>query len=294
MGDIDGSSSAAQSAQSNETTHKKRAGFFGRLFSAKSVDGDALTSAPRSQSSAPNLGLANLRRLRVEDVAIPKAEIIAVPDTMTKSELVDTFRSSTMTRLPVFSGTLDTPVGMVHLKDFALSHGFETEDHDFNLTQTLRPVLFVPPSMPLSVLLTKMQTERSHMALVIDEYGGVDGLVTIEDLLEQVVGEIEDEHDIEEADLWSEEKPGQFLLLAKTPLDDFAEETGIDLIAHDDIDAEEVDTIGGLLFMLAGRVPVRGEVVSHPNGSEFEIVDADPRRVKRVRLRLASVVKAAE
>ena len=148
--------------------------------------------------------------------------------------------------------------------------------------------------MPLSVLLTKMQTERSHMALVIDEYGGVDGLVTIEDLLEQVVGEIEDEHDIEEADLWSEEKPGQFLLLAKTPLDDFAEETGIDLIAHDDIDAEEVDTVGGLLFMLSGRVPVRGEVVSHPNGSEFEIVDADPRRVKRIRLRLASVVKAAE
>ncbi|MGB0570239.1 MAG: CBS domain-containing protein, partial [Paracoccaceae bacterium] len=166
MGDIDGSSSAAQSAQSNETTHKKRTGFFGRLFSPKSADGDALTSTPHSQSSAPKLGLANLRRLRVEDVAIPKAEIIAVPDTMTKSELVDIFRSSTMTRLPVFSGTLDTPVGMVHLKDFALSHGFETEDHDFNLTQTLRPVLFVPPSMSLSVLLTKMQTERSHMALV--------------------------------------------------------------------------------------------------------------------------------
>lgn len=294
MGDIDGSSSAAQSAQSNKTTHKKRTGFFGRLFFAKSTAGDELTTAPQSQSSAPKLGLANLRRLRVEDVAIPKAEIIAVPDTMTKTGLVDTFRSSTMTRLPVFAGTLDTPVGMVHLKDFALSHGFATEDHDFDLSQTLRPVLFVPPSMPLSVLLTKMQTERSHMALVIDEYGGVDGLVTIEDLLEQVVGEIEDEHDIEEADLWSEEKPGQFLLLAKTPLDDFAKETGIDLVAHDEIDAEEVGTVGGLLFMLSGRVPVRGEVVSHPNGAEFEIVDADPRRVKRIRLRLASVVKAAE
>lgn len=132
------------------------------------------------------------------------------------------------------------------------------------------------------------------MALVIDEYGGVDGLVTIEDLLEQVVGEIEDEHDIEEADSWSEEKSGQYLLLAKTPLVDFAEETGIDLVSHDDVDAEEVDTIGGLVFMLAGRVPVRGEVVSHPTGAEFEIVDADPRRVKRIRLRLASVVKAAE
>lgn len=132
------------------------------------------------------------------------------------------------------------------------------------------------------------------MALVIDEYGGVDGLVTIEDLLEQVVGEIEDEHDIEEADSWSEEKTGQYLLLAKTTLVDFAEETGIDLVSHDDIDAEEVDTIGGLVFMLAGRVPVRGEVVSHPTGAEFEIVDADPRRVKRIRLRLASVVKAAE
>lgn len=294
MGDIDGSSRAAQSAQSDETNQKKRTGFFGRLFSTKTLAEDEFSPAPQSQSIAPKLGLANLRSLRVEDVAIPKAEIIAVPDTMSKAELVDIFRSSTMTRLPVFSGTLDSPVGMVHLKDFALSHGFETEDHDFSLTQTLRPVLFVPPSMPLSVLLTKMQTERSHMALVIDEYGGVDGLVTIEDLLEQVVGEIEDEHDIEEADSWSEEKSGQYLLLAKTPLVDFAEETGIDLVSHDDVDAEEVDTIGGLVFMLAGRVPVRGEVVSHPTGAEFEIVDADPRRVKRIRLRLASVVKAAE
>ena len=230
------------------------------------------------------MGLANLRRLRVEDVAIPKAEIIAVPDTMTKSELVDTFRSSTMTRLPVFSGTLDTPVGMVHLKDFALSHGFETEDHDFNLTQTLRPVLFVPPSMPLSVLLTKMQTERSHMALVIDEYGGVDGLVTIEDLLEQVVVKSKT-NTTSKRPILERGKTRSVPIACQNALDDFAEETGIDLIAHDDIDAEEVDTVGGLLFMLSGRVPVRGEVVSHPNGSEFEIVDADPRRVKRIRLR---------
>ena len=255
MGDIDGSSSAAQSAQSNETTHKKRTGFFGRLFSPKSADGDALTHAPHSQSSAPKLGLANLRRLRVEDVAIPKAEIIAVPDTMTKSELVDTFRSSTMTRLPVFSGTLDTPVGMVHLKDFALSHGFETEDHDFNLTQTLRPVLFVPPSMPLSVLLTKMQTERSHMALVIDEYGGVDGLVTIE-------GPIND---------------NSFLIEALTPIEDFNEY--FDTAFSD----EEFDTIGGLVINAFGQLPTRNQTIRLDH-FEFKVIHADERRLTRLRV----------
>ena len=277
MGDIDGSSSAAQSAQSNETKHKKRTGFFGRLFSPKSIGGDEVTSAPQSQSSAPKLGLANLRRLRVEDVAIPKAEIIAVPDTMTKSELVDIFRSSTMTRLPVFSGTLDTPVGMVHLKDFALSHGFETEDHDFNLTQTLRPVLFVPPSMPLSVLLTKMQTERSHMALVIDEYGGVDGLVTIEDLLEQVVGEIEDEHDFDEETHIKARGDGTYAVKAVTPVDDFNE------FFETELDEEEFDTIGGLVLQAFGRLPTRNETIDF-DGFEFRVINSDQRKLNSLRV----------
>ena len=230
--------------------------------------------------------MINLRRLRVEDVAIPRAEIVAVPDTITKDDLVQVFRTSGMTRLPVYSNTMDTPVGLVHLKDFALGHGFNGSGQRLNLKKMLRPLLFVPPSMPIGVLLAKMQTERRHMALVIDEYGGVDGLVTIEDLIEQVIGEIEDEHDTDEGTYWTREKSGCYLALSKTPLTDFEREIGMELTDHDEIDAEEIDTLGGLVFMLAGHVPARGEVVPHPAGIEFEVVDADPRRIKRLRVRL--------
>ena len=141
--------------------------------------------------------------------------------------------------------------------------------------------------MTIGVLLAKMQTERRHMALVIDQYCGVDGLVTIEDLIEQVVGEIEDEHDIDDDVYFTREKPGCYLALAKTPLDEFEAEIGLSLTTHDDVDEEEIDTLGGLVFMLAGRVPARGEVVQHPDGPEFEVIDADPRRIKRLRVRLA-------
>ena len=138
--------------------------------------------------------------------------------------------------------------------------------------------------MPLGVLLQKMQSERIHMALVIDEYGGVDGLVTIEDLIEQVIGEIEDEHDTSDDELWVLEKPGQYLVQSRTPLADFEAEIGLKLADEDEND--EVDTLGGLVFMLVGRVPTRGEVIPHDSGAEFEIVDADPRRIKRIRVRL--------
>jgi magnesium and cobalt transporter len=131
-----------------------------------------------------------------------------------------------------------------------------------------------------------MQTERIHMALVIDEYGGVDGLVTLEDLIEQVLGEIEDEHDIAEGRYWTREQPGVYLVQARAPLEDFEAEIGINLTAHDEIDEEEIDTLGGLVVMLSGRVPARGEIVQHPDGLEFEVVEADPRRIKRLRVRL--------
>ena len=138
--------------------------------------------------------------------------------------------------------------------------------------------------MPIGVLLQKMQTERTHMALVIDEYGGVDGLVTIEDLIEQVIGEIEDEHDVEEDSPWSHEKSGAYLALARAPLDEFEAEIGIKLLDTDE--DEEIDTLGGLVFKLTGRIPARGEIVPHPSGAEFEVVDADARRIKRLRVRL--------
>jgi magnesium and cobalt transporter len=231
-------------------------------------------------------GMINLRRKRVDDVAIPKADITAVPVTSDLDELVAVFRESGLTRLPVYDGTLDTPVGMAHLKDLALTHGFNgAASTPFDLKALLRPLVFVPPSMTIGVLLTKMQAERRHMALVIDEYGGVDGLVTIEDLIEQVIGEIEDEHDVDEGKYWTVEKPGTYLALAKTPLEDFEAEIGHSLTDHDDVDEEEIDTLGGLVFMLSGRVPARGEVVLHPDGPEFEVIEADPRRIKRLRVR---------
>ncbi|WP_428849241.1 hemolysin family protein [Thetidibacter halocola] len=241
--------------------------------------------------------MINLRRMRVEDVAIPKADIVSVPLTITKDDLATVFRETGLTRVPVYDGTLDTPVGLAHLKDFALTHGFNGSTQRFNLKKMLRPLLFVPPSMPIGVLLQKMQTERRHMALVIDEYGGVDGLVTIEDLIEQVIGEIEDEHDTDEGQFWTREKTGCYLAQAKTPLEEFEAELGMQLTDHDDIDGEEIDTLGGLVFMLAGHVPARGEVVPHPAGFDFEVVDADPRRIKRLRVRLpgstAAPVRAA-
>lgn len=295
MGDTDGSSIAAHSAHAKEQPHpnmqapKEDIGFFSRVISALSptegANPDAVPApaAPRTQAH----GMINLRRMRIEDVAIPKADIVCVPVTASKDELLAVFKESGLTRLPVYNDTLDTPLGFAHLKDFALLHGFNGEDTVFDLEAMLRPLLYVPPSMPIGILLTKMQTERRHMGLVIDEYGGVDGLVTIEDLIEQVIGEIEDEHDTEEADLWTQEKSGQYLAQAKAPLDEFEDAIGIRLTEDEDIDEEEIETLGGLVFMLAGHVPARGEVVRHPAGYEFEVIDADPRRIKRLRVRLA-------
>ncbi|ETX28387.1 hemolysin family protein [Roseivivax isoporae] len=292
MGDSDDSSTAAHSApetNQDEEQNPAEGGFFRRFFSFGSSEDDDEEKmnghgGMTGVQGAP--GLLNLRRMRVEDVSIPKADIVAVPDTITRDDLVQVFRESGMTRLPVYSGTLDTPVGLAHLKDFALKHGFNGRDTRFNLKRILRPLLFVPPSMPIGVLLTKMQTERRHMALVIDEYGGVDGLVTIEDLIEQVIGQIEDEHDTDEAENFTQERSGCYLALAKTPLEEFEAAIGRKLTDDEDIDPEEIDTLGGLVFMLAGHVPARGEVVPHPDGLEFEVVDADPRRIKRLRVRL--------
>jgi magnesium and cobalt transporter len=231
----------------------------------------------------PQFGMSNLRRKRVEDVAIPRAEIESVACDIALDDLVAVFRETGLTRLPVYEGTLDSPIGMVHLKDLSLKYGFNGTDEAFDLRAMMRPLLYAPPSMPIGVLLTKMQADRTHMALVIDEYGGVDGLVTIEDLIEQVIGEIEDEHDVEEAQLWTKEADGAYLALARAPLEEFEAEAGLRLEHQDD---EEVDTLGGLVFLLSGRVPARGEVVPHPSGAEFEVIDADPRRIKRLRVRL--------
>ena len=294
MGDSnDDSSIAAQSAHlEDQDGEDQQGGFFRRIFGALSPgdDDQAETASQDQVLLTPALGLGNLSRLSVEDVAIPKAEIVSIASTSTKDELVQTFRESGLTRLPVYDGTLDTPIGFVHLKDFALKHGFNGGGR-YSLKKMLRPLLFVPPSMSTGVLLQKMQAERRHMALVIDEYGGVDGLVTIEDLIEQVVGEITDEHDIDEGHFWTLEKTGCYMVLAKTPLDEFEAEIGMSLTEVEKVDEEEIDTLGGLVFMLLGRVPVRGELVEHPSGVEIQVTDADARRIKRLRVRLPEQAK---
>lgn len=291
----EGSSSAAQGAHSPDMPPAR--GLLRRLRAIlptpKSLpeqgSGETRQAASEPSLAAQLPGIGNLRRLRVYDVAVPKAEIVAVPVTIRRDDLVGVFRESGMTRIPVYKGTLDTPLGFVHLKDFALTHGFDGGPARFNLRRMLRPLIYAPPSMPIGVLLQKMQSERAHMALVIDEYGGVDGLVTLEDLVEQVIGEIEDEHDTEEGNLWTQESPTCWVVQARAPLAEFEAALGRTLVPAD-ADPEEIDTVGGLAFVLSGRVPARGEVIPHPErGVEIEVTDADPRRIKRLRVR----VKAA-
>jgi len=303
MGDnTDDSSRAAQSAPDEDQDQGGRPlTFLNRLLGLGSEETgpdtteDEVSQPETGSAQAMLLNVRRMRDVRVQDVAVPRADVVGVADNASLDEVVEVFRESTFTRLPVFNETLDSPLGFVHLKDIALRFGFNGHGDEFEIKGLLRPLLYVPPSMPMSVLLQKMQTERIHMALVIDEYGGVDGLVTIEDLVEQIVGEIEDEHDTEDDAYWIEEAPGVYLCSARAPLSDFEEIAGVDLLA-DDLD-EDVDTLGGLVFMLAGRVPLRGEVIPHPQGHEFEVVDADPRMVKRIRVRLrpsALMDRAAE
>ncbi|MDZ7905381.1 MAG: hemolysin family protein [Cypionkella sp.] len=274
----------------SQSSEAQGRGFLGRILGAFSANdaahsgaNDQAPNAQNATSRMAQLGLSNLRRLRVDDVSIPKADISAIAIDTDKDALVEAFRASGFSRLPVYKGTMDHPQGLVLLKDLALQHGFGTGGR-FNLKKLLRPVLYAPPSMPAAVLLQKMQRDRVHMALVIDEYGGVDGLVTIEDLIETVIGEIEDEHDEAEGALWKQEKDGVYIAQSTAPLDEF--EAAIGVVLRSGEDDDEIDTVGGLVFLRVGRVPARGEIVPHESGVEFEVIDADPRRIKRLRVRM--------
>lgn len=231
--------------------------------------------------------LMRIGELRVGDVMVPRADIMGVEASSSLDATVKAFRDAGHSRLPVYRGTLDEVIGMLHVKDLLPHWG---GNGDFAIPLVARPVLFVPPSMRVLDLLGEMQTSRLHMALVIDEYGGVDGLVTLEDLVETVIGEIEDEHDEDEGALWKEEKPGVILAQSTAPLEEIEAALGLPLrMGEED---EEIDTLGGLVFLRSGRVPARGEVIEHESGVQFEIVDADPRRIKRVRVHLPAAAAA--
>lgn len=253
-----------------------------------------------------------LHEVRVEDVMVPRADIIAVAMDTKLIDVLTLFRTAGHSRLPAYGETLDDPRGMVHIRDlvaFLATPASETIEPtpqgtatpegeqrfglrekfpnlgklDLSLSEAdlLRPVLFVPPSMPALDLLVKMQAKRTHMALVIDEYGGTDGLASIEDIMEMIVGDIEDEHDFGESPRIDAVGDGGFVVDARADLEDVSRAIGVDLAAISD--TEDVDTLGGLITTLAGHVPARGEIVP-AGGLEFEVLDADARRVKRIKI----------
>ena len=241
-------------------------------------------------AAAARLRVANVARfdtLRVADVMVPRADILSVDVETPLVEAGRMFAESAHSRMPVFRGNLDEPLGLLHIRDL-LPHLLPSPDGTrtlpTSLGQLLRPLLYAPPSMPAADLLLRMQTKRIHMALVVDEFGGTDGLVTLEDLVEEIVGDIADEHDDPEAPTIKQVGPASWEVAARTEIEDLEAKIGRDLDLEDDA-AEEVDTIGGLVFTLAGRVPERGEVIHHPAGFDFVVQDADPRRIKSVVVR---------
>ncbi len=269
-------------------------GGFGRGVSSMLAGREAPPPMPeevqQQHTDRQKLLLANVERMgemRVSDAMVPRADIVGIEMAADYDEVVAAFRSVGHSRLPVYNDTLDDAEGFIHVKDVFMLTGQEHESPTpgtFNVRGFMRRLLTVPPSMRCGILLQKMQADRVHMALVIDEYGGVDGLVTIEDLLELIVGEIEDEHDATVEAFWKKQGDGVYRVDARAWLDEFEAEAGIQLLEPGKND--DVDTLGGLVFMICNRIPARGEVIRHEAGHEFEILDADPRRIKRMRVSL--------
>lgn len=227
--------------------------------------------------------LANVLKLRgatAKDVMVPRADIIALPVDLTFRQAMGAIQREGHSRYPVYQGHLDDVLGMVHIKDIIAAMGREG---DFSLRAVLRKPLFVVPSMPVLDLLLRMRQERMHLALVVDEYGGIDGLVTIEDVVETITGDIADEHDEDGAPQIIERGEGVYELDARTPIEDFEERLG-EVLTPEERGAD-IDTVGGLVFTLAERVPARGEIFSHPSGLEFRVLEADARRIRRLRVR---------
>lgn len=285
----------------------------------------AETFSPQERSMLQNL--LHFGTITVEDVMVPRADIVAVDEQASLSELLIAFQEAGHSRIPVFNETLDDPRGMVHIKDLMAwiaaqskarkrasaakkaqgsakkkrngSNGAKEQSAPsplrlggVDLSRSVvsagigREMLFVPPSMSVVDLLLRMQATRMHLALVVDEYGGTDGLVSIEDLVEEIVGEIEDEHDTNGGPMIRDVPESGLVADARVPIEELEEHLGTQLVSPDR--DEDVDTVGGLVFNIAGRVPVRGELVKHASGLEFEVLDADPRRIKKLRIHSGS------
>jgi CBS domain containing-hemolysin-like protein len=231
--------------------------------------------SPHEQMLLANV--LHMRGVRVSDVMVPRVDIIGVELDIPAKELLTKIFEAGHSRLPVYESTLDNIKGIVHVKDLLACFA---NDAPFDLINIInKDVMFVSPAMRILDLMQKMQISRNHIAFVVDEYGGVDGLVTIEDLVEQIVGEINDEHDIDNEPEILKNSDGTFIADARVDIDEFEEITGLEFTEEE---KEDIDTIGGLVFHIAGRVPNRGEIVSHHSGAKFRILESDSRHIKKI------------
>jgi len=220
--------------------------------------------------------ILSINKLKADDVMIPRASIVAISQDSSFQNIIDTIDKESHSRMPVFRKDLDDVLGMIHIKDIIKFSG--SNHNDFNIKKIMREVLFVPPTMPVMNLLLKMQATKLHMALVIDEHGGTDGLITIEDVIEEIVGEIEDEHDKDDDFNFKKIDSNTFEAKADMTLDDFNHESNLSIVE------ENVDTLGGYIFSKINRVPYAGEVIKVDNAYRFEIIEADPRKIKKIRI----------
>ena len=248
---------------------------------------EAIDEAEESRPVAGDLSPTERQMLRnllhfgeqtAGEIAVTRGDIMAVPSEISFDDLVRAFADAGHSRLPVYGESLDEVVGMVHIKDVFIANVDPSRDR--SMSSLMREPLFVPESMGVIELLARMRAQRTHLAIVVDEFGGTEGLVTIEDVVEEIVGEIEDEHDEAEAGMLTMLDDGLWEADARVELEELAEAVDRRLSSDED----EVDTLGGLIFLLAGRIPAKGECITHPSGWKLEAVDSDPRRIIRVRL----------
>ncbi len=320
MSDSDSSNGLTQAEGRRDTLWRRIRNRFGRgrdLGLRESLEGALETheaqhpgESVREETKSMMLNIIEFSNLRVDDVMVPRVDITAIDESDTMRDLLEKFVDANHSRVPVYRETLDGVTGMIHVKDFmrwmtskgakkkkaakgekpvlaGLSIAASELSTSVKQAGLNREVLFVPPSMPATDLLVRMQASRTHLAIVIDEYGGTEGLVSIEDLVEVIVGDISDEHDTDEAVEIKPLEEGLYSADGRVDIAELEALLNVDLLS--DEEEEEADTLAGLVFKIAGRVPTRGEIIRHDSGLEFEILDSDPRRVKRVRINAKNV-----
>ena len=246
------------------------------VIEESSRNGDASSNLTSKEKTILE-NILSINKLKASDVMVPRAEIVCASHDSSYQELIKIIEKESHSRIPIYRKDLDDVLGMVHIKDL-IKLNFKETDKEFDLKKILKNVLFVPPSMPVLNILLKMQSTKLHMALVIDEHGGTDGLVTIEDLVEEIVGEIQDEHDQDDLVEFKKVNENTFIANAKMELEDFEKKINFNF------NADNVDTLGGYVFSIINRVPQKGEIIKTKTIYSFEVLDADPRKIKVLKI----------